>query len=657
MYLAERELLRKLEARTRELLCELEKSKERMLCELSGVDKVTLSRLRDIVSDFYTAKTAIAELATKTFKEFESELSASTGRAASGFENNINTIVENAEKSVDDVVERSVTEVIENSSGTIGEKVDEIVNEIKGDFTANLMQIMDDDVVVFKALLSEHATEVITSYKVQFENDLSFIADDFKNKLSDELRGNFLTDAIDVAVNDAIRALEIESVQQTPLFANSLEELNASGDTAKPYILPDGYIYAHMLKEQNVVHNANDGTGTLNARATASPGSTIADNTTKNGIFVTAAIPFDAAKNRVVNISGVDKLVPAFYASLYVYYFDKSGNYIKYLSNRGLGITTADEVEISLPITFDAISTLDTNYINTVGYIRIALCLHMSAAITSDTIKNLVVNVAQLDTKTTSRTWANTGLLFNTNNYGAAIDANTAAIAALSEEIDELAEKSETIPSNSGAVWYAVGDSITKGYGVGADNCWVAHVLKLNGYNPELSRNLGVSGIGFIKADPNYNKTARTLIDETDFSGVDLVTIAIGINDWKETYLSANMDDLAREMRYCFSKIMSDNPYCKIIFISPLNIAAKGSAAGNWALGYTGSDVTGGTLFAFIERQKAVCEDEGIQFIDLSKTSVINKHNITAVLYDTIHPDAECHKALAREIARKITYA
>ena len=32
----------------------------------------------------------------------------------------------------------------------------------------------------------------------------------------------------------------------TPLFANSVDELTASGDTTKLYVLPDGYIYAHV---------------------------------------------------------------------------------------------------------------------------------------------------------------------------------------------------------------------------------------------------------------------------------------------------------------------------------------------------------------------------------------------------------------------------
>jgi lysophospholipase L1-like esterase len=40
--------------------------------------------------------------------------------------------------------------------------------------------------------------------------------------------------------------IKAEDRQQTPLFANSIEELEESGDTTKVYVLPDGYIYAYV---------------------------------------------------------------------------------------------------------------------------------------------------------------------------------------------------------------------------------------------------------------------------------------------------------------------------------------------------------------------------------------------------------------------------
>lgn len=43
----------------------------------------------------------------------------------------------------------------------------------------------------------------------------------------------------------AWKGADMDASQMVPLFANSLEELQASGDTGKLYVLPDGYIYAY----------------------------------------------------------------------------------------------------------------------------------------------------------------------------------------------------------------------------------------------------------------------------------------------------------------------------------------------------------------------------------------------------------------------------
>lgn len=43
-------------------------------------------------------------------------------------------------------------------------------------------------------------------------------------------------------LNDVIE----QGIQQTPLFAESVEWLNENGDTSKVYVLPDGYIYMHI---------------------------------------------------------------------------------------------------------------------------------------------------------------------------------------------------------------------------------------------------------------------------------------------------------------------------------------------------------------------------------------------------------------------------
>lgn len=48
------------------------------------------------------------------------------------------------------------------------------------------------------------------------------------------------------ALKSDINDIKSGTIQQTPLFADSVDELTASGDTTKLYVLPDGYIYAYI---------------------------------------------------------------------------------------------------------------------------------------------------------------------------------------------------------------------------------------------------------------------------------------------------------------------------------------------------------------------------------------------------------------------------
>lgn len=453
-------------------------------------------------------------------------------------------------------------------------------------------------------------------------------------------------------------------------FADSLEWLNEYGDTNKKYVLPDGYIYTYAQKSVTVEHNANDGTGVLNARPTASSGSTITANTTKNGLFTTAAIEVDnSITNYAVNISGLEKLVPTFYGSLYVYYFDADGTYIAYRANNQLGLSSAAEEELTLPLTVN----IDKNGANayskwaTTKYVRITVGVDLSSAITDADIKDLVINFAPLNTTGNVWGWYSTGQQHSNDK---ATQQNSADIATLKEEVADLQEAVKKSPTNSGAVWYAIGDSITYGlYSTSFTDYfqpvigqrWVDYVAKHNGY--ELT-NLGVSGSGFVTGT-----TFRTIVDRNDFSGVDLVTIMLGINDWKNTDAVnkvGTMDDdittggtIVSELRYGLEKIIADNPYCKIILITPINakIGSRGTEATNWAYGYSGSITPCGSLKAFGDKLKEVCEYYGIQVIDMTNSSVVNRKSITTVLPDGIHPNLECYKVLGQELARRITFA
>ena len=249
---------------------------------------------------------------------------------------------------------------------------------------------------------------------------------------------------------------------------------------------------------------------------------------------------------------------------------------------------------------------------------------------------------------------------------------DSADIAALKEDIATLKEAVNTPSHQSGAKWYAIGDSITYGlYSTSTTDYhqpvigqrWVDYVAQYNGYD---LTNLAISGSGFVTGT-----TFRTVVDSNNFSDVDLVTIMLGINDWKNeeaVHKVGTMDDavsetytdkIIPELRYGIEKIISQNPYCKIILITPINakIGSRGTKETNWAYGYSGSITPCGSLKSFNDTLKEVCEYYGIQVIDMTTNSVVNRQNITTVLPDGIHPNLDCYKALGLELARKITFA
>lgn len=480
-----------------------------------------------------------------------------------------------------------------------------------------------------KVEIKEYVKDEIPTKTSELENDSGFLKE---IELTQE--------QLDEIADAVVEAQKME-------FVNSTEECT---DITKQYVLPDGYIYAYMKKTVNVNHNANDGTMQINRRPQSNQ--PITANLSQNyGMVCSDAIAVDNTWDScVLNVSGLESLYPTWYFSFIIWYYDVDGNWLGYQNPSNFGFASG-EVEISLPISID----LARAYWANAGYIRLGFGIKdKNTQLTNEDIKNLVVNLERFNTVEEQYGWYSTGHMYNKDEYSQAIEQNASNIEILKTDVETLKEAVKTTPSQSGAVWYAVGDSITKGYGVGADNCWVKYVLDYNGYDKVKSKNLGISGLGFAKSDPNYHKTARMVVDENSFAGVDLVTIAIGINDWKEPF---SIDTVKSEMAYCFEKILTDNPYCKIIFIVPFNIWLKGSASTNWALGYNGGDVTGGTLQNFIDTQKQVCKEYGIQIIDMTNDSVINKVNIQTVLYDKVHPNAECHIALGRELARRITYA
>lgn len=476
--------------------------------------------------------------------------------------------------------------------------------------------------------------------------------------------------------NDALRDI-LDEVNALPNgtggaveFAESVEWLTENGDTSKKYVLPDGYIYAWMDKTVSVEHNANDGTGFLNQ----SPGGTWGNSpSTRTGGWTSPLIPIDPTviapvgnpSHSSITISGIEKVVPFYNSySVVVYYYKQDGSQMFMKTNTDLS-SIGQSGEIACPFTFNLKDTnifADSNWATVYG-VRISLGIS-STSITAADVENLVVHMPALNYEKSGYDWYSTGVQYGQDGgYGETIEA-------LQADVAELKESAKTAISGSRAVWYAIGDSITYGlYSTSTTDYhqpvigqrWVDYVAKHNGYQ---LTNLGVSGSGFVTGT-----TFRTIVDRNDFSNVDLVTIMLGINDWKNEAAvdkvgtindnPATGGTIMSELRYGLEKIIEDNPYCKIILITPINakIGSRGTESTNWAYGFSGSITPAGSLKNFSDKLKEVCEYYGIQVVDMTNSSVVNRKSITTVLPDGIHPNLACYKALGLELARRIAFA
>lgn len=247
--------------------------------------------------------------------------------------------------------------------------------------------------------------------------------------------------------------------------------------------------------------------------------------------------------------------------------------------------------------------------------------------------------------------------------------------------VDTLTANISNLLAKSSVSWAALGDSITYGYyseidgGGSVDShtvgretiAWAFRVASENGWN---LTNLGSGGAGFLHVASGGGtgtegyKQARN----TDFTPYELVTVAYGINDWKSNSVMGTINDdatLATQttvigaMKATIEAIATSNPKCKIIVITPLNCRGYnydfGDESTNYGIGYEFSN--SGTLDSFTIKLIEVCNYYGIQYIDMTHYSCLNRKNLPTLLPDGVHPSVECHALLARELARKITFS
>lgn len=219
-----------------------------------------------------------------------------------------------------------------------------------------------------------------------------------------------------------------------------------------------------------------------------------------------------------------------------------------------------------------------------------------------------------------------------------------------------------------GIKWAAIGDSITYGvYSSGASSsavdrnkCYAKRVANLIG--AEVFNNLGVRGLGYINSGNNGETLKNDVIDNQaiDWTDYNLITVALGVNDYYGNRAIGTQSDAAwsgtvyGSIRGTIESLMTYNPAAKLIFITPFNMKKSGDASTHWGKGYAKSNI--GTLSDVKDAIIYWCDYYGIEYINETDYSVINDLNIGTLLPDSLHPSADAHALLAKEIAAKINF-
>lgn len=167
-------------------------------------------------------------------------------------------------------------------------------------------------------------------------------------------------------------------------------------------------------------------------------------------------------------------------------------------------------------------------------------------------------------------------------------------------------------------------------------------------------------------ATPAPAANSCAVVDTIDFSNYDLVTFAYGINDYKApsqilgTFSDGAVKDVSVVscMRYCIEKVIAGNPACKIVVLTPLNARGYNRELGNESTNYAigAQNSLGYTLQDLYDKIVEVCEYYGIEYIDWTHKSVINRKSIAKLTPDGVHPSKEAQEILGRDLAMKLLF-
>lgn len=221
---------------------------------------------------------------------------------------------------------------------------------------------------------------------------------------------------------------------------------------------------------------------------------------------------------------------------------------------------------------------------------------------------------------------------------------------------------------------YCIGDSITKGMyaEIGTSSSsgptvynypyWVS---KINNFSIV---NLGESGAGYANKGTDTASNGKDIIDNNSFDDADIITIALGVNDWIGDNIalgsmqSASGDGtVIGNMKYMIETLADPTngkaKKAQIIVMLPMNTnrvfsgmdSSQITLANNWAFGYAYRNSQ--TLEDYRDAIRECAEYYNVKIIDLEEVCPINRLNIRQVIGDGLHPTIAFYKQMGMALA------
>lgn len=202
--------------------------------------------------------------------------------------------------------------------------------------------------------------------------------------------------------------------------------------------------------------------------------------------------------------------------------------------------------------------------------------------------------------------------------------------------------------------WLAIGDSITRGVYSDSDGShdstsgWVKMVSDSFGFD---LNNKGVRGMGYKAVGGNGITFEQTLqAVEALQDDYNLVTVALGINDYNSSYSLASLELVIKNS---IERLAAKFPKARLVYITPFNSNRRGDASTKYCFNYPNN---GRSLKDVADLIKSCCAVYGVECIYASDGFLMNTYNMATLLPDMTHPSIDGHKLIAKTMSHLLFY-